>query len=375
MVEIQDKKRVKDVPMELSILDERIFVVEDDLYDDDGIHKLRFDVDSLVITWEGHRGSGKTTMATWFVGYLVAHYNMKVIANYAIEFQMRRHRPDGKTYLQHVKAEPLDFEKLILFDEEYKHVLIVIDEAADVVSHLSSQGYRNRLAAAFIRQIRKNRSTLFLCSQSYDWIDKSIRGQVDVLVRCKDASRQLGDDSQLERGAEIWTSWYDQSGEWTGQSTQERTAQKKDACVMTLDFFPRVLWGDKTHKAAFDSWYQIDILDSLRKVDLKMSALKIGDRANEADRYPVSVKTLRTTLSSILYVIEQHPDAPNIYRDYFKQALGGITDSDWNNLGRVLSKFNVESGRDSNNGKRWYGFSSFDLEGFKQYIESQETGT
>ncbi len=358
---------------ELPIMDEGVFLNtgNDGINNSGPSYSIRFDRDSYIFCFEGRRGGGKTTAMTFFVVRAVALYNMKVVSNYPIEFMLRRHRPDGKTYLQHVKAEPLDFYKLLCFDEEYKNVLICIDEAPDVISHMAALSWKNRLVAAFTRQLRKNYNTLFMAAQDFELIDKSMRWQTDIIVKCQDAARTNGDNSNLERGEMLWLNVLDHSGQWTGRSSEDRIRYGENPVVAHLELFPRLMWGDEQHKSVFDSWYQIDILDSLRKVDLRMSSIRVGDNKDidDKDRYPVSVKTLRSAIGVIEQILSEYKDDANIYQKHFFELLGGITERDKNNLGRKLSLFNVERGGDGR--KRWYGFSSFDIEGLRNYVENK----
>lgn len=363
-------------PKELTIIDERVVGsdIDDELSARGGAtHSIRLDQDSYIWCFEGRRGGGKTTAMSFFVVRAVALYNMRVIANYPLEFMLRRHRPDGKTYLQHVKAEPLDFEKLICFDEKYRHVLICIDEAPDIISHMASQSWRNRLVAAFTRQIRKNYNTLFLASQDFELIDKSMRWQVDVTIQCRDAARYIGDQTNLERGEMLWLNWYDHSGQWTGKSTEDRLRRREKPWAARMELFPRIMWGDAEHKPVFDSWFQLDILDSLRKVDLRLSSIKIGDQAGDYDKHPVSPGVLREALGLIDMVLQEKPDQPLVYQKFFYQALGSLTEADKNNLGRKLSEYNVERGGDGS--KRVYSFSQFNIDLFRDYVGSFTEGT
>ncbi len=360
----------------IPIMDERVFL--DDSYSE-GISSsrhtfaMRFDQDSYIWCFEGRRGGGKTTAMSFFVVRSVALYNMKVVSNFPIEFELRRYRPDGQSYLQHVKAEPLDFERLICFDQEYRHCLICIDEAPEVISYMASQSWRNRLVAAFTRQLRKNFNTLFLAAQDFELVDKAMRWQVDVIIQCRDAARYIGDTSGLERGEMLWLNWYDHSGQWTGQTTEDRLRRGENPRLMQMQLFPRLMWGDDDHKPVFDSWHQIDILDSLRKVDLRLSSIKVSDKSGAGgEKYPVSIKTLKEALHTIEIIFEERPDQPNIFQKYFYQSLGGVTDQDKNNLAKKLSNFNVERGGEGS--KRWYGFSSFNLELFRDYVKNAEGG-
>lgn len=360
---------------ELSIMDAEVFLRTDgEGPSRRNTHVIRFDKDSYIWCFTGRRGGGKTTAMTFVVVRAVALYNLKVIANYPIEFMMRRHRPDGKTYLQHVKSEPLDFEKLLCFDEDYKHVLICIDEAPDIISHMASLTWRNRLVAAFTRQLRKNYNTLLLGAQDFNLIDKSMRWQVDLITECQDAARVAGEGAGVERGEVIWMKLFDHSGQFTGKSTEDRLRCGKTPYVKKIQLYPRLMWGDDEHKPVFDSWHQIDILDSLRKVDLRMSSIQIGDKANQdaSDRYPVSLKVLKSALSQIEMLRTESPDNPATFQKHYYTDLGGLTEQDKNNLGRKLSQFGVERGGEGS--KRWFSFASFDIQGFREYIDKQAAG-
>jgi len=358
---------------EITILDERIFrpQVEGGADGRKGnTHSIRLDRDSYIICFEGRRGGGKTTAMTMMVVKAVARCNMKVISNYPIEFMLRRFRPDGKSYLQHVKSEDLDFEKLIMFDDEYKHVLICIDEAPDIISHMASQSWRNRLVAAFTRQIRKNYNTLFLAAQDFELIDKSMRWQVDVIIECKDAARHLGDNTGLDNGEMLWLNWYDNSGQWTGYSTDDRIRNKELPAVKRTKLFPRVLWGDKEHEPVFNSWHQIDILDSLRKVDLKLTPIKIRDSSGGNGRFQVDNNILKQALGSIEAAYEQANPESNILlnQQQFYRGLGPISTTDKDALSKMLPEFGIERTRNSSSGKFFYILDNFDLEGFRQYV-------
>lgn len=370
------------IEKELPIYDERLFQDSDEQHFSKAkeVHTLDPAVDPYIIAFTGRRGGGKTTAMTFYALMNVRHYNPRILSNYEIECQLRRFRPDGQSYLQHVKSEPLDFEKLMVGDNDYHDCLILIDEAPDIISHMASQSWRNRLVAAFTRQIRKNNITLLLASQSFDLIDKSVRWQTDIEIDCTDAARSLGDNADCERGEVIWLKFYDHSGIWTGETTEERRFKHEDQCVMRVQLYPRFMFGDDGHKPAFDSWATIDILDSLRRVDLKLSKITIGDKGVKsdaalefpADKYPVSIKILKSMLSSIEAVMEIHPETPFIYQTEFNNSLGPVTAADKNNTGKVLTVFDVERGRDNSNGKRYYGFEAFNIIGFREYIAALE---
>lgn len=370
---------VKANPEELIVIDEEYFrwshatgLGNDGDDDPDGGLSLE---DSYIIAFTGRRGSGKTTLMTFLAVWAVIFENKHLLSNYPIEFNVRRYRPDGKTYLQHVKSEDLDFTKLITFNPEYKSVLILLDEAADVVSHLASQSWKNRLLAAFVRQIRKNDISLVLATQDFMMIDKQLRWQVDIEVKCADYSRYGGQPGLL-RGSVLDEDMYDHSGVWTNQTTEDRIWRGEDPRVCQYMVRPCFLWGDKEKniKPAFDSWYQINILENLRKYDLQQSKIEIGDRANitfEA-RFPVSASALARALEAIRSVRQEFPDNPAIYQPDFYQVCAPLVYSDKNNLGKTLTEYGVYRGKDSRN--RFYGFTDeFRLADFEAYVRSRQS--
>lgn len=281
--------KIPESEKELLIIDDSVlFNSSEELSTSSGpSYSIRLDKDSYIWLFTGRRGGGKSVSMSFFIMRCVAIYNMRVIANYNLEFILRRHRPDGKTYLQHIKSEKLDFEKLLLQNDDYSHVIIAIDESPDIISHMAAQSWKNRLVNAFVRQLRHNFNSLFLVAQDASLIDKSMRWQVDVETQCSDVSRTIGDNSGLERGEMLSLKFFDQSGQWTGETTEDRINHAKylgdyeDIWVDKMDLFPRFMFGDDTHKAVFDSWQDINILESLKKVDLKLETISIGSGNEE----------------------------------------------------------------------------------------------
>jgi hypothetical protein len=355
---------------ELTIIDADFFTAS---VNKEGYRKkcIRLDEDSYIIVYTGRRGGGKTTEMTHEGIKANCLYGMKLVSNYPIEYLLRRHKPDGSPVLEHIKSEDLDFEKLILMDEEYKGVIILIDEAPDIISHMASQGWRNRLTNAMVRQLRKNRNSLMMGAQDFELIDKSIRWQVDIEVQCKDASRFI-DDPTLLRGSLLWTNWFDHSGVWTNHTTQERINKGIDPCVMRKKVRPCLLWGNDTHLPVFDSWRPIDIMESLRKVEIKMSTIQIGDKVNQtmADQYPVSGGVLIKALNTIKTMFHEDKDNLAMYQRELYQSCSPITSAEKNNLGRMLSEYGIDRGGDG--AKRYYSFDRFNMEGFTNYVMSRQ---
>jgi hypothetical protein len=333
--------------------------------------------DSYILCFTGRRGGGKTTAMSFFGAKCMALWNMRVLSNYPIDFMLCREVNGVKRYYPR-HSEPLDLYKLLCFDNDYKNCIICIDEAPDIISHMAASSWKNRLLAIFVRQLRKNNNSLMLCAQDFGLIDKSMRWQVDIEVQCVDAKKQYGNE-KIRRGSIILMRWLDCSGMWTGKSWQQDIAENKAfhrydpnaGATCTSHLYAQPLWGDKGHKAVFDTYYQQDIWESLRKVDMHLSSYSVGDKAKDGvvDKFPVSSKTLVAAMTYIDDVYAHIPggNAQVRQKDFFR-SLGALSDADKNNLGRHLSDFAI--GRGGEGSERVYSFDGFDIEQFRDYVKA-----
>lgn len=232
--------------------------------------------DSYIWLFCGSRGAGKSLGMTYFAGKAVYLYDSRVISNYPIDFFITY--MDG-TPAKHVLSEDLDMYKLLCFDEDYKDCIILIDEAPDIISHLSAMTWKNRLLNIFIRQLRKNRNSLFLGSQQFSLIDKSMRWQTDIVIKCQDAFRLYGGSDDLVRGAEVLLDFFDNSGQWTGHSANighdgdMEYLQPDDS----LQLPGALIWG------AYDTYFQQDIWESLVRVDMRFQSYSVGKQEEPSD--------------------------------------------------------------------------------------------
>ncbi|MFH1925757.1 MAG: hypothetical protein ABIK32_04620 [Chloroflexota bacterium] len=333
---------------------------------EEGGHDIDMQTDSYIWCFTGPRGSGKTTLMTMYAIKCHWLYNTRLISNYPIECKLQRLHGAPEV----VKAEPLDLYKLLCFEDDYSDCLILIDEAADIVSHLASMSWKNRLLNIFIRQLRKNHNSLFLGSQEFGLIDKSMRWQTDILCECTDASRKYGWPPS-ERGKVILARLYDNSGMWTGESLEEKTNRLRhsrhyehlSACQMQI--FPRVLWGEKGEtKSVYDTYFVQDIWESLRKVDMRMSTYDVGDRAKEVVPSTLAwVGKAAPVIGEYMRLQSEEPGRAGFYTKAFYSSVGALNTKEKDALSKRLNDCNAKVGCDGS-GKRYYDFSEFDLNKF-----------
>lgn len=311
--------------------------------------------DSYIWCYEGWRGGGKTTAMTVMAVLANWLYGSRIISNYPIEYMIQLR--SGKK--RHVKAEPLDFQKLLTFDDSLNNALILIDESPDVVSNMAAMSIKNRLVNIFIRQIRKNNNSLFLGAQQYELIDKSLRWQVDIIARCQDAGRKFGNTS-MRRGTCILLDLYDNSGMWTGHHWSEYGSYRGwDNAAGHLELMPSIFWGNNGSKPVYDTFYQQDIMESLRKATLKLEAYEVSDKGKITD-----TEYLGRALAVIDEVLAT--DEKTIYSKNFYDVVGALTGSEKDALAKRLVRCNVRQAMAGNN-KRFYDFSVFDREAFSEF--------
>lgn len=332
-------------------------------------HDICLDVDSYIFVFTGRRGGGKTTSMTDEAAKAAIIYpKMRLLSNYPIEFMVRY--LDGHT--RHIKSEDLDLFKLLCFDDDYINCLICIDEAPDIISHMAAMTWKNRLLNIFIRQLRKNRNSLMLGAQNFNLIDKSMRWQVDVLVECEDASRKFGWPANT-RGELILQRWLDNSGMWTGNTWQEQQNYNRmrgipngDEVGEDRELYPRFLWSDDKdggHKAVFDTYFQQDIWESLRKVDMHLDSYQVGDKTapeDKADQEDGSTPFMRAA-SSLRGLLDA--GAVKIPQAQFWRSVGDIDNGAKQSLSKKLAKCGlISAGKE--NYQLMYDLSSFDIDAF-----------
>jgi len=334
----------------------------------DTVHDIDLSTDSYIFVYAGRRGAGKTTSMTDEAAKAAVIYpKMRLLSNYPIEFNVRY--LNGR--LRHIKSENLDLYKLLCFDDDYKDCLILIDEAPDIISHMASQTWKNRLLNIFIRQLRKNHNSLMMGAQEFTLIDKSMRWQVDIIVKCEDASRKNGWPSS-ERGKLIYQNWLDNSGMWTGQTYEEQEARNRSRGIWEdvgepRELEPVFLWGDDKdggHRAVFDTYFMQDVWESLRKVDVHLDSYKIGDTTKPEDIEDESTGNTPVMLAANLVRKLIHSGAPKIAQKDFWASLGKLDSRTKNSLAQRLVASGLNNRMPQEGRDRMYGLTTFDMDRF-----------
>lgn len=300
--------------------------------------------DAYIWVFCGPRGAGKSLAMTHYAAKAVYLYNARIISNYPISFNLRR--MNGK--VTYHEAESLDLYKLLCFDEDYHHCIILMDEAPDIISHMASQTWKNRLINIFTRQLRKNMNSLLLGAQQISLIDKSMRWQTDIVVNCMDAFRRYGSSGGLVRGASILLDLYDNSGMWTGNGkfiNHDGEFQYLDPDE-SLELPGRTIWG------AYDTYYQQDVFESLKRVDMNLGSYEVGEK-----------KDTSCLSRAVLAIEDVLNDGKRIKIKDLYENIGGLSHGEKTMIGTLMGKAKAfKDGR----AEGYYNLDTFDMSIFLQ---------
>lgn len=331
-------------------------------------HVVDMRADSYIWVFTGSRGAGKTTLMTLMAMKVNWLYGYRIVSNYPIEYILVT--KDGKS--RHVKSEELDLYKMLCFEDDYKDCLIVMDEAPDIVSHMAAQTWKNRLINIFVRQLRKNHNSLFMGAQQFELVDKSLRWQCDIEAECADASRKYGWGAEY-RGETIFMKLYDNSGMWTGENREQKYARLNRSRayepleVSKMACYPRLLWADNGCKPVFDSYRVMEVWESLRRVDMKLSTYEVGDRQhkNEDPATMPFIQKAAPVITQYMAMQAEDTDRVGFYSKAFYAEVGSLTTKEKDALSKRMNDCGLKIGQDTSNGKRYYDYRDFD---FKRFI-------
>lgn len=312
--------------------------------------RMDLNEDSYVWDFTGWRGSGKGIATTFYSAWANYEFGKDIVSNYPIRYNLK-----VGTKTKFIESEPLDVYKVLLFDGYYERKLVVIDEAPEVLGHMAAMSVKNRMMNSWIRELRKGNNTLFLDSQSQALIDKSSRWQVDVIITCKDLYRKYGSAQGLERGTSIALDFYDNSGQWTGDGFHVETEMELygQEATDSLEIPGRIIFD------TYPTDYTQNILDGLRRVELKLGTVSIGD-GNKPDFSPLLEKAI--PLFETIFHDGKKAESTEIFG-----TLGLIGNSkEKAYLNSCMARAGI---RTSANGTVKY-FDNYDSDKFRSFIEN-----
>jgi len=202
---------------------------------------------SIVVCWEGPRGSGKT-LSMVYDAIIRMLRGIQVWSNINIEFSSSIVTP-GK--LTHYCSTPIDMDAIYSFDQGVANGFVYIDELPLWVNSRRSMTVANSLVNSMFSIIRHRGLSFGITSQQYDWLDKRIKYQVDILVSCFDLHFKFW---HLPPGALIGLAIKDLSGLTTGHPYHQTGR------VRQRQLYAKPFWN------CYDSWQEFDVLEAAQSV-------------------------------------------------------------------------------------------------------------
>jgi len=204
---------------------------------------MSFFDDSLVISFCGGRGSGKTLMLAYMCrNALLA--GRKVYSNIDVAF---RRQWNGRIYSY--KSNPLAMEALITLDQEMRSSVIAIDEVNLWADSHQWQAISAQMIEAIFQQLRKRKLSFLLSVQDFSWLVNRLRWQTDLRIETFDLSYQY---PSMERGTFFSQRWFDLSGKMSGFPYTKDTY---DRSVRSCMFYGKPFWNiyDTMNEFGYDS--------------------------------------------------------------------------------------------------------------------------
>ena len=195
---------------------------------------------SLVLCWEGPRGSGKTLTMTYDAVIRMIR-GIKVWSNYNIEFTHNNVK---------YKSIPIDMDAIYAFDSGVANGFVYIDELPLWVNSRKSMSVANGLMNSMLSVMRHRGLSFGFTSQQYEWLDKRMRYQVDTLASCFDLHFKY---RKFNPGVMIGLSIKDISGLTTGYP-YHMTGR-----VVQRQLYAKPFWN------CYNSWQEFDVLEAAKK--------------------------------------------------------------------------------------------------------------
>ncbi len=307
----------------------------------------------------GPRGSGKTLLLThfgiefmeraWILGQLrkVRHNNnlfprkkANIWANYSIKGLFR---PPGYSKAILLSSLPLDIERLITWQPEFRDGYIIYDEIDQDADRQDWMAQLPKLLVKGIKLMRHRNLSLYASLQFIDELNIRLYKQADIVIQTRDlAFTPFGRDMNLATGEIASTSWIDRSGIMTGEAFDDSHQ------VYQLRFFGKRYWGN------YATRHEFDVMRPKYKVKSEVREITTVAQAEEEEKGRQAIYT------AIAYFVYDKPGVKIKSTDFMDKyrALGGT----WANVmvGKFLKGFGINS--TLYQGVARYDFSEIELD-------------
>ena len=223
----------------------------------------------LEIVIVGSRGSGKTLEMTHFVCEALSRAwiilklrelkgsdfapkaKVNVWSNYPVRAWWQPHFLKDAVLLQ---SNPLDIDRLVIWDEQFHDGIIFFDEIDQVADRQDWYSTVAKFLTAGVQVMRHRNISLVLSIQSLEWLNARLQWQADIIIKCRDMCfTPWGRTNHVEPGNVIQNTFIDKSGVMTGYSYGESNK------VYPMQFF------GKRYFNAYQTTHEFDIVDSKSK--------------------------------------------------------------------------------------------------------------
>jgi hypothetical protein len=213
-------------------------------FDIKNTYDLRKITQSHVHINHGPKGSGKTEILAGFItldliiaewvntlyapviGCKLLPHPMTVWSNLPIEISYIPEQ-DGATWrgadkVRVLRTQDLDMHKLIMFDKDYSHGSVHIDELDQYADRQDWQNGGQKFLMRLLVQVRKLKLKMRCTIQSIQWVNPRLMFQVDTDTGCRDSAKTTwGMNNGVKDGEMVFTYTHDRSGAETGEMYEE----------------------------------------------------------------------------------------------------------------------------------------------------------
>jgi hypothetical protein len=174
-------------------------------------HTGRFYPKTWRVLFNGAPGSGKSVSMAWMAA---AQYLLRGIPVFTIPESYYIRVPilwKGKVYM--FSTQPLEIEKLIVFDPMLQGTCVVADEAnINLADSMRAAANKNLFIADYVQQARHHGVSMLYTTILSNWMDPRLQALTDIKIYCVDGENQ---DEGIEEGEWCFWNLTDESGALT----------------------------------------------------------------------------------------------------------------------------------------------------------------